>query len=139
MTRHPTTARHRGAIVHEAAIAIVLAGVILTSVVQVLALSADVARSHQQRMTATHEAANLMEQLMARAWEQLTPETAASIELSDSCQTLLPNAQLAIDVVAVGDGGKRLNIEIAWQKAIDTPAASIHLVAWKYPRRETDE
>ncbi len=139
MKRQTLAPRHRGTIVHEAAIAIILVAAILTSVVQVLALSAQQARSHHHRLTATNEAANLMEQLMARSAEQLTPEMAASIELSDSCQTSLPHAQLAIDVVAMSDGAKQLNIEIAWQRAIEQPATSIHLVAWKYPRQETDE
>ena len=57
---------------------------------------------------------------MARSWEQLTPEAVASIELSETCQTTLPNAQLAIDVVASSDGAKQLNIEIAWRMAPKT-------------------
>lgn len=109
------------------------------SVVQVLALSAQESRSQHERLTATREAGNLMEQLMARSWEQLTPEAVASIELSETCQTTLPNAQLAIDVVASSDGAKQLNIEIAWRIAAENHAAPVHLVAWKYPRQETDE
>jgi hypothetical protein len=139
MTRHPFTTRHRGTLVHEAAITIALAAVILASVVQVLAVSAQQSRLQHERLTATHEASNLMEQLMARSWEQLTPETVASIELSETCQAILPSAQLAIDVADDGDGAKQLNIEIAWRQTSDKPAAPVHLVAWKYPRQETDE
>lgn len=139
MAIQPLTSQRCGTIVHEATIAIILAGAILMSIVQVLALSAQESRSHDERLTATREAGNLMKQLMARSWEQLTPEEVASIELSETCQTMLPDAQLTIDVAASSDGAKQLNIEIAWRLVAKNQAAPVRLVAWKYPREETDE
>ena len=131
--------RRAGTVVHEATIALVLASAILVTVVQVLALSAQQSRSQHQRLTASHEAGNLMEQLMARSWEQLTPEAVASIELSEMCQTTLRDAQLAIAVTPGSDGAKQLKIEIGWRHASGNQEAPVHLVAWKYPREETDQ
>lgn len=135
-------ARRRGTVVHEAAIAMILVAAILTSVVQILAISARQSRARHLRLTATGEAGNLMEQLMARSWEQLTPEAVAAIQLSADCQTILPDPRLKIEITPSDDisGGraKQLAIEIAWRDASGSDAAPIHLVAWKYPRPETD-
>jgi len=139
MAKHPSTSRREGSIVHEAAMAVVLAGAILASVVQIMAFSAQLSRSQRQRLTATREVANLMEQLMARSWDNLTPAAAAEVELSAACQTALPAAQLEIAVQPADDGAKQLNIAIAWQNAAGQPEAPVHLVAWKYPREEADE
>ena len=56
-----------------------------------------------KRLTATREAGDLMEQLMARSWEQLTPETVAALKLSEHGQATLPDARLEIEIDASDD------------------------------------
>lgn len=158
MPEHPLTTRRRGLIVHEATVAMLLAAAILTSIVHVLAFSAQQSRAWHQRLTATREAGDLMEQLMARSWEQLTPDTAARLTLSENGQAALPNAWLEIEIVSgdttisdttsrdaaisdatAGAGPKRLRIEIVWGPAAGNQAAPVRLVAWKYPQQEIGE
>ena len=156
MANHPRRLRNRGLIAHEAAIALVLTGAILVSVVQFLAFSAQQSRTRHQRLAATREAANLMEQLMARSWDQLTPASVSGIELSAGCQETLPDAQLEISIAdqadapaspvtatvndtRIGGGVKQLHITSAWHQASGNREAPVHLVAWKYGREETDE
>lgn len=141
MTKNKTrTSRSpRGTVVHEAAIAIVLAGAMLACAAQLMTLSARQNRSQQQRIAATREVANVMEQLMARSWEQITPETAAAVELSADCQAALPNPELAIEIAAQDDGAKQLNIKVSWKHTNGHYDAPVHLVAWKYPLSETTE
>ncbi len=127
--------RRAGVVVHEAAMAIVLVGAILTSVAQILVFSAQQSHTRQQRMTATREVGNLMERLMARPWERLTSDDAKTVELSTISQATLPEAQLVIDVTTVDDA-KRVSIELAWKESSGGHTEPVRLVAWQYPHQE---
>ena len=84
-------------------VAILIVGAVLASITQVLALAASQRRSSMRRTIATREVGNLMEDLMSRPWDDLTPEHLADIPLSDSCRHHMPEAQLQIDVIDEDD------------------------------------
>lgn len=131
--------RRRGTIMFEAAIAMLLCGAVTLTVVQLMAFSAHQARSRNQRLVATHEVGNLMEQLMARSWETLTMEATTSIALSKTCLDTLPDAQLDINVAPDGEKAKQVSVTISWHQGSGMPEAPVHLVAWKHARQEASE
>ncbi len=138
MLNRPTTTPRRGAIVHEASVAVILAGAIIACVAQLLTFSAQQTRARTQRLTAVREAANLMEQLMARSWDDLTADHIAETRLSENCHSALPGSNL--DVVLTDDeGAKRVHLTITWQHASGNREAPVQLVAWKYPRGKVEQ
>jgi len=130
--------RRRGTIVHEAAIAIVLAGTLLTGLAQFLAFSAHQSRARQDRIVATREVADLLEQLMAHSWSQLDVETVDAMQPSPTCQTALRNPTLEITVTP-DDGAKRIHVALHWKHASGNPEAPVQVVAWKHPPSETEQ
>jgi hypothetical protein len=83
------------------------------------------------------EVANVMERLCARPWEEVTPEGAGEIELSEEAEETLPDGNVEIEVVQPDDEpeAKRISVQVRWQPEPNQPPRSVRLVAWKYRAR----
>ena len=118
-----------------------IVGAVLVSITQVLAMAASQRRSSMQRTMATREVGNLMEDLMSRPWEDLTPEQLADIPLSESCRRHMPEAKLQIDVTDEDDSeaGRRIDIQLDWPNAAAQRGVPVRLVAWRFHREEPEQ
>jgi hypothetical protein len=116
-----------------AAAAIVLA-VMMSVCVQLLRVTAGQRRALEARRAAIQEAANVMERVCARAWEELTPETAGHVQLSEDAERALPGGELHVDFAGTDEEpeGKRITVVLRWPAGPGQPDRSVRLVAWRY-------
>lgn len=127
-----------GMAVVEAIVAMVIALAVLATVGQLLALAAGQRRAALQRAAAVREAGNLMEQVMARPWAEITPDKLAQLPLPESCRQSLPGVRLQLEATAEGEpaDAKRISIRIDWQDRAGQRVVPVRLVAWRYPDEE---
>lgn len=130
--------KRRGATMTEATIAVVIAAAVLAGVAQLVAMASHQRRVSEQRATAVREVGNLMENLMSRAWAEITPENAAAIELSNECSENLPDARLRVEVSSDGDESKRIDIRIDWRNTANQRGKPVQLTAWRFSDEEAE-
>lgn len=118
------------------AIAITMAA--LLGVMQLLAVVGHERRDAEQRRTAAREVANVMEQLLARSWSDVTTERLAEEKPSAECGSVLPDARLRIDVAEEAEmpGVKRIRVELDWLDRGGQRGEPVRLVAWKFRAQE---
>jgi len=90
--------RRRGIGLMEIAAAGILLAVMLTVCLQFFRATSGQRRGLQARRTATQEVANVMERLCARSWEELTPEAAGQVQLSEEARRAFPDGELQVEV-----------------------------------------
>jgi hypothetical protein len=120
-------------------VAMLIVGAVLVSITQVLAMAANQRRNSMQRSIATREIGNVMEALMTRPWEDLTPGRLANAPISELCRRHIPEARLRIDVTDEGDAGRRIDIQLDWHNATSQRGAPVRLVAWRFQNEEPAE
>ena len=126
------TSRRAGFLLHEAMMAVALALAGTLGVTQLLGMVAQQRRVGQQEAAAAFEAGNLMEDLAARPWDEVTPQLAASLSLSESCRRILPEGKLQVEVVAEDPGAKRIAVRIDWRTASGGRSAPVALTSWRF-------
>lgn len=126
--------RRRGIGLMEIAAAGILLAVMLTVSLQFVRATSGQRRGLQARRTAIQEAANVMERLCARSWEELTPEVAAQVQLSEEARRAFPDGELQVEVALPEKepDGKRIAVVLRWPAGPEQPDRSVRLVAWKY-------
>jgi hypothetical protein len=131
----------RGFTLLEVSLAGLLLVVLMAITVQMLAWVASERRAADRRQWAIQEAANVMEHLAARPWENLTADHVASIELSAPARDVLPEAELQVTVVVEPDqpNAKRLGVTVRWHPRPEQPAAQARLTSWVYRREESQQ
>jgi hypothetical protein len=122
----------------EAIVALVIAMAVLATVGQLLALAGGQRRAALQRAAAVREAGNLMEEVLARPWAELTPDKLAQMPLSESCRQSLPGVRLQLEATAEGEptAAQRISIRIDWQDTAGQRGEPVRLVAWRYADEE---
>jgi len=139
----------RGMTLLEALVAGVLLAAMMTICLQLFAAVAAERRAMENRQTAAQDAANLMERLIARPWNELTPSARrgkaeggrgnsafrlqpSAFGLPPSCRSL-PGGSVEIELItAAGQPeAKRITVSVHWQDR-SGPAAPVRLVAWRY-------
>lgn len=132
----PGTPRRRGFGLVEVAAAGVMAMAAMVITVQLLGWVAAERRAVARRERAILEAANLMERLAARPWDDLSAESARALTLSDATKAALPGASLTVDVATVDaePASKKLTVAITWRDRAGRSEAPARLVAWVYRR-----
>jgi len=130
----------RGTITQEATMAIVMATAVMVGAAQILAVISHQRRDIDRRSTAIREAGNLLEEIAARSWEDLTEEELSALALSDECNAVLREPRLKISVAPESEGaGKHISVEIDWLTGQDQRAMPLRLAAWRYPTGEPDQ
>lgn len=91
-------------------------------------------RAADRRAWAVEAAANVLERLTARDWEEITPQAADEMELAPGADEVLPGARLEIDVVPQQDTppAKRITLGLTWTGKAGKPARPVRLVTWIY-------
>ena len=132
--------RERGSIIHEAAMAIVMATAVIAGTVQALAFISHQRRDVDRRSTAIREAGNLLEEIAARPWSELTEAELSALALSDECNATLREPRLRITVAPEPAGaGKHISVAIDWLTGTGERAMPLRVGAWRYPGKESDQ
>ena len=129
----------RGAIMHEALIAVLLVTMVMAGAAEVLVGVSKQSRAIERRSLARREAGNLMEEAMLMPWQELAAQPDRPLELSETAQTHLTNPQARLNVsVPEGDADvMRIAIEVTWGDVQQRPVRPLRLVAWRYRHEET--
>ncbi len=134
----PSRVRRRAAFsVTECLVALVLLGAAVALMAQLLATAGVQRRVADQHALALQETANLMERLFALPYSELTTQRAAELQLSESAQQRLPDAQLKITVhtTAGPPAAKEIRISLRWLDRSGRHGAPAELTAWRHADR----
>jgi prepilin-type N-terminal cleavage/methylation domain-containing protein len=130
------SSRRRGFGLVELTIATLLLGLAMTIVAQTAGWLAAERRGADRRRRALQEAANLMERLSSRPWDELTPELARDQRLSEPTKAILRDGALEVAVApeASDPKAKRIAIRIQWGDPSAGLVAPVRLVGWVHRR-----
>ena len=130
--------RHSGLSAAEMVIAMAVAVSAMVCISQLMAVTARQNRALEQGAVAVREVGNVMEDLMSRPWDALTPGNPPSIELSQECRDLLPDVQLSVEISSKEEvsGAKRISLGIDWLATEKKRREPVRLVAWRTQERE---
>ncbi len=117
-------------LIETVAAAILVAG-ILTATLSLLGWLAVERRSAERRGWALQEASNALERVAAQPFAEIEEDRARSlIALSDGAREVLPEARLQVRVVPVGDGLKRVSVELRWKGRAGRDEPPVRLTCW---------
>jgi len=123
----------------EVVVSCVLLGALLTVCLGLVQGSVSQQRAIQERLVAIEEAQNVLEELYGRPWDELGPEAARGVKLSDEAQQVLPEGRVEAEIGQPEAGpkdpaAKRIVVSVRWQPGAARPELSVRLAAWKYAR-----
>ncbi len=131
----------RGSLLAEVGISTVVLTIVMGLTVKVLGTIAQERRAASERQQGTLEVGNLMERITAYPFEQVTPELARSMAVSDLARRSLRDSELAIEVSGAGQSGaarrpaKRVMIRLRWKGAGGQWQSPVRLTSWVEPGR----
>jgi Tfp pilus assembly protein PilV len=126
----------RGSLLAEVAIATIVLVVAMGMTVRVIATVAQERRSNMDRQQAVLEVGNLMERITAHSFEQITPEFAGRISVSDQTRTALRDCELSVRVsggersATGGQTTKRVTVLLRWKGRSGQWLSPVRLTAW---------
>ena len=135
------TDRRSGTTSIELTASMIILAAVLLAIAQTAAMRAQQRRVAERHLLATNEAANLMERIIARSWDDVTSDHVAALMLSAEARGTLPDAGLKIDVDTVQElegAAKRVRVEIDWQNSAGQRETAVGLTAWKYRVERTE-
>ncbi len=126
----------RGVSMVEMIVAACLLTCAMAMVAQVIGRSAARRRDAGHHRIAVQEAANVMERLAVRPFDELTPDGVADEQLSPQAGQSLPEGVVEVHVTeAAGEpDARRIEVEIRWRGRSAQPDPSVELVTWRYRR-----
>ena len=134
MSTEPTgpARSRRGFLLVEFAAAMLVLAVAMAVTVQILGWLAAERRSAERRQSAADEAANVLERLTLRPWDDLTPEAVRGVPLSDQARRVLPDGALSVQVAEAGKdvAMKRITVEVRWRDRAGGATKPVRLTAW---------
>lgn len=124
----------RGITLLETMVAGILVVAMMTVCLQMLRATAAQHRATEDRQMAIQEAANLMERLSTRPWDELTPQNVQQMQLSPQARRTLIDAELEIQLNRPPDdpAAKRITVSVRWSNRSGKAARTVRLVAWRY-------
>ncbi len=124
----------RGMMMIELAVAGALVGTLLVVCLQLLSAALAQRRAADQRQCALLELGNVMEQVTARPWAELTTAVLSQEKLSQSANSQLPGAELKIEVSPLADesNAKRITAALRWQDRSGQLLVPMTLTTWRY-------
>lgn len=123
--------RRRGFLLQETTMAILLVTAVMAATAQLLHGVTQQRRSEEYRALAVLETANVLEDLMARSWSELTAPDLRH-DLSPLCRSRLPDARLRLSVEPESAADtRRIRVVIDWQSPTGQRSRAVQLVAWR--------
>lgn len=122
----------------ELTVASIMLGVLVAVSVQFITAAGRAQMAVRHRQAAICEAANVMERLALRPWDELVPEAMAQVKLSPESRQSLPGAELKIEVdeLPQDPSARRIAVAIHWEEGPEGPQRPVRLVAWRYRTAE---
>ncbi|MGE3777123.1 MAG: hypothetical protein AB7F89_08070 [Pirellulaceae bacterium] len=132
--------RTRGSLLLEASMALVLVALALTGIAQLVLLAGRQQQALAARRVAVLEANNLLEKLMRRPFDELTPSALAEAPAYTSDLTLLRHLRTSIDVHESTDSprSKQIDVQLRWHTGPEMEEA-VRVVGWKYANEPTGD
>jgi hypothetical protein len=131
----------RGSLLAEVAISSTMLVIIMGMTVKLLGWAALERRTAEGREQAVLEAANVMEQLAARPFDEVTPQLASQCTLPASARAFLTDAELKVEIEENQPGAdrsvKRIAIQLRWRDRGGELVAPVRLTSWIERRRKT--
>lgn len=126
--------RSRGITLIEVTAAIVLLATMVGICVQMLAALALQQRVAERRTWAIETATNLMERYAARDWNDVTPETAATLSLEPETSGVLADAKLAVEVIEEQTpvAAKQVRLNLSWDEPQADRSPTVRLSSWVF-------
>ena len=114
--------------------ALLVLGVLTTLCLQFFAAVSDQRRQVFAQLTATQEAANLLERVEALGWNELTTASAAKLQLSAQARQTLPEGRARCSSTSLTGTppAKRVAASVRWRPQPGEPEREVRLVAWRY-------
>ena len=130
--------RRRGSVLLEVSLAAGIVAMAMIAIAQLLAVAAQQERAIEQRRVAAQEAANALEQLLARPWSDLIPERLADVTLSENSIERLPSGQLicALEESTERPSSKRITATVSWQNR-GGQEERVRFSAWRFQQEAT--
>ena len=128
------TGNRQGTTIVELVASMLILAAVLLAIAQTVAMRAQQRHAAERHRLAISEAANLMEQIIVRPWDEVSSDNVAAMTLSAEAQQTLPDARLRIGVDSIEQepAAKRVQIEIDWQNSAGQRQTPLRLIAWKY-------
>lgn len=98
-------------------------------------------RAAEQRMVATQEALNLLDEALALPDEKLTESQLASLVVSPDVDNLLPEAKATWELSSLEPSdadppGRQIAVTVAWKGRYAHEQPAVRLIGWKFPLPE---
>lgn len=122
--------RRSGAFMVELVVGAVLLGIFLSSVGPMFRWIHEAKRTSDCHLLAMEELATQMEQLAALPPSQITDEKLHSLSLTESTQTMIPDAKLTATRQPDGDSLQRVTLSLAWVNDAGMAVEPKRLTAW---------
>ncbi len=120
--------------------AAVLLMIAMTLTVKMLGFVGLERRASERRERALLEVGNLMEQMTAYPFDEVTTDLGRRLTLSPTSRQSLPDSELAVDVAASepgpGRSAKRIAITLRWRGPGGEWVAPVRLTSWIEARRK---
>ena len=118
----------------ELAVAGALVGTLLVVCLQLFSAAAAQRRVADQQQCALVELSNIIEQIAARPWGELTTAMLTQEKLPLTADSQLPGAELKIEVSLLPDEpkAKRITATLRWQDRSGQLVAPVALTTWRY-------
>ncbi len=126
--------KRRGFTLWEVMVALLVLAALTTLCLQFYAAVSDQRRQVFAQLAATQEAANLLEQVEALRWNELTTASAARLQLSAQAARTLPEgrAEVLIDEPSGNPIARRVAVAVFWRPNAGEPERKVRLVVWRY-------
>ncbi len=128
--RHGPGKRRGSSLLIESSVALLMLVMAMTLTVQILGAASGGRRAADRRDRARIEVGNVMEQIAAHPFDQVTPELAKSINLSEGAKHALPSAELRIAVSDAPEDSRRISVQLRYRARSGEWESPVVLVSW---------
>jgi hypothetical protein len=105
----------------------------LAAIAQLLILAARQGQALTQQRHAIALAANLLEQIAASPWDELTSEKLQPLRESGA-SSVLPRCEVQIDVIEhTLPPSREIRVRVQWPRPGASPGHPVQLSAWRFP------
>ena len=114
--------------------AVVLLVLVFMAVSQLVAVVGLQRREAHLRRLATLEAANTLERVVARPWDQLSSDELAGLTLSEPAARRLSDPRLRVDIEPLpgSPAAIKISVRVDWINSAGDRGPPVELVAWRH-------
>lgn len=128
------SASRAGVTILELIVSAVLFGTTVTVILPTIHLYSFEQRAAVHRRMALEEAANIMDRLTARSFDEISAESVGDVTLDDELRRQLPEPEFSIALTSPSDdaAAKHISLELSWRGRPGKREVPVRLAAWVY-------